>query len=163
MHYIWNCMLAGVSIHSISLKAAFWSLFSFYSTYSYTQYGSKEGLSEHSIGGIAGSTPPVIGWIVVPVNIPDNMNPFDLGRQFRGCFMLIFRTPPHFWALALYRSGEYGKVGISMLPGERSRRTLKESKSTAFCYCLAQFLVLARIGLPLHGLFPVSTLHSLSV
>ena len=49
-------------------------------------------------------------------------------------FLLIFLwTPPHFWALALFRSGEYGKVGIPMMPDAKgAERTLFESK----IYCV---------------------------
>ena len=111
------------------------------------------------IGGIAGSTPPVIGWIVAAsVNIPDNMNPFDLGSPIPWMlFLLIFAwTPPHFWALALYRSGEYGKVGIPMLPDVKgAERTLKESKF----YCILLLLIGAvpcfwpEYGLPLAWAF----------
>ena len=90
------------------------------------------------IGGIAGSTPPVIGWIVAASeNIPENMNPFDLASPIPWMlFMLIFLwTPPHFWALALYRSGEYGKVGVPMLPDVKgAERTLIESK--VYCFLL---------------------------
>ena len=123
-------------------KAAFWSLFSvlFY-VFIYTIWLKRRTPQNIVIGGIAGSTPPVIGWIVAAsVNIPNNMNPFDLGSPIPWMlFMLIFSwTPPHFWALALYRSGEYGKVGIPMLPDVKgAERTLKESKF----YCILLFFI----------------------
>jgi len=123
-------------------KAAFWSLFSvlFY-VFIYTIWLKRRTPQNIVIGGIAGSTPPVIGWIVAAsANIPDNMNPFDLGSPIPWMlFFLIFAwTPPHFWALALYRSGEYGKVGIPMLPDVKgAERTLKESKF----YCILLFLI----------------------
>lgn len=60
------------------------------------------------IGGAAGAFPPVIGWLAV---VPEfALLPWIL-------FAIIFLwTPPHFWALALYRSGDYEKAGVPMLP-----------------------------------------------
>ena len=66
------------------------------------------------IGGIAGATPPLIGWAAaIPKNELSISNPFFLGGDPLPwlMFALIFLwTPPHFWALALYRSTEYQKL-----------------------------------------------------
>ena len=60
------------------------------------------------IGGAAGALPPLIGWAAVTGNI---------GWGAVALFAIIFFwTPPHFWALSLYRAGEYEKAGIPMLP-----------------------------------------------
>jgi len=60
------------------------------------------------IGGAAGAFPPLIGWAAVTGSV--GLAPIAL-------FLLIFMwTPPHFWALALYRAGDYAKAGIPMLP-----------------------------------------------
>jgi len=60
------------------------------------------------IGGAAGAFPPMVGWVAVTGDIP--LNSILL-------FMIIFIwTPPHFWALALYKRGDYAKVGIPMMP-----------------------------------------------
>lgn len=60
------------------------------------------------IGGAAGAFPPMIGWAAVTG---------DVGLGALALFALIFFwTPPHFWALALYRSGDYEKAGVPMLP-----------------------------------------------
>ncbi|NDF11633.1 MAG: protoheme IX farnesyltransferase [Proteobacteria bacterium] len=60
------------------------------------------------IGGAAGAFPPVIGWAAVTGNV--SIEPILL-------FLITFMwTPPHFWALALYRSDDYTKAGIPMLP-----------------------------------------------
>ena len=123
-------------------KAAFWSMFSvlFY-VFVYTIWLKRRTPQNIVIGGIAGSTPPLIGWIVAAsANIPDNMNPIDLGSPIPWMlFFLIFAwTPPHFWALALYRSGEYKKVGVPMMPDVKgANRTLLESKF----YCILLFLI----------------------
>jgi heme o synthase len=60
------------------------------------------------IGGAAGALPPVIGWAAATNSL--SAGPIAL-------FILIFLwTPPHFWALALCRSGDYQRVGVPMLP-----------------------------------------------
>ena len=60
------------------------------------------------IGGASGAMPPVLGWAAVNNN---------LSPEAWILFLIIFCwTPPHFWALALYRRVEYAKVGIPMLP-----------------------------------------------
>lgn len=60
------------------------------------------------IGGAAGAFPPMIGWASVTGTV-------DLGSI--ALFLIIFMwTPPHFWALALFRESDYAKAGIPMLP-----------------------------------------------
>ena len=60
------------------------------------------------IGGAAGALPPMIGWAAVTGDV--SLAPLAL-------FAIIFMwTPPHFWALALYRAGDYAMAGIPMLP-----------------------------------------------
>lgn len=60
------------------------------------------------IGGAAGAFPPVIGWAAVTGSI---------SFESLVLFLLIFMwTPPHFWALALYKNDDYTKAGIPMLP-----------------------------------------------
>ena len=60
------------------------------------------------IGGGSGALPPMIGWAAVTGNIS-----LDSLLLFSIIFMW---TPPHFWALALYRSGDYEKAGVPMMP-----------------------------------------------
>jgi protoheme IX farnesyltransferase len=60
------------------------------------------------IGGAAGAFPPMIGWAAVTGDV--SMVPIVLFA------IIFFWTPPHFWSLALYRSGDYEKAGIPMLP-----------------------------------------------
>jgi heme o synthase len=60
------------------------------------------------IGGASGAMPPVLGWAAVAGTV----DPKAL-----LLFLIIFAwTPPHFWALALYRKNEYAKAGVPMLP-----------------------------------------------
>jgi len=69
------------------------------------------------IGGASGAMPPVLGWAAVTGAI---------SHDALLLFLIIFAwTPPHFWALALYRKNEYAKAGIPMLPvthGDRYTR-----------------------------------------
>ena len=59
-------------------------------------------------GGAAGALPPVIGWAAATGEI--GLEPLTL-------FLIIFLwTPPHFWALALNRTDDYGRAGVPMLP-----------------------------------------------
>ena len=60
------------------------------------------------IGGAAGSLPPVVAWVAATGSI--SVEPVLL-------FLIIFFwTPPHFWALALFRSDDYARAGVPMLP-----------------------------------------------
>jgi len=60
------------------------------------------------IGGASGAMPPVLGWAAMTG---------DIGPEALILFLIIFLwTPPHFWALALYRVEDYRKSGLPMLP-----------------------------------------------
>ncbi|MDE1931237.1 MAG: heme o synthase [Alphaproteobacteria bacterium] len=60
------------------------------------------------IGGAAGAFPPMIGWAAVTGQV---------SVASLALFALIFFwTPPHFWALSLYRAGDYARAGVPMLP-----------------------------------------------
>ena len=60
------------------------------------------------IGGASGAMPPILGWAAVTNMVP---------AEALILFLIIFAwTPPHFWALALYRRKEYEKSGLPMLP-----------------------------------------------
>ena len=60
------------------------------------------------IGGASGAMPPVLGWAAVTG---------EIHHDALLLFLIIFAwTPPHFWALALYRKDEYAKAGLPMLP-----------------------------------------------
>ncbi|PXW95771.1 protoheme IX farnesyltransferase [Sphaerotilus hippei] len=60
------------------------------------------------IGGASGAMPPVLGWAAMTG---------DVGPEAITLFLIIFVwTPPHFWALALYRAEDYARAGLPMLP-----------------------------------------------
>jgi protoheme IX farnesyltransferase len=60
------------------------------------------------IGGASGAMPPILGWAAITGEVT---------ADALTLFLIIFAwTPPHFWALALYRKNEYAKAGVPMLP-----------------------------------------------
>jgi protoheme IX farnesyltransferase len=60
------------------------------------------------IGGASGAMPPVLGWAAIRG---------DVGPEaLMLCLIIFLWTPPHFWALALYRAEDYRKSGLPMLP-----------------------------------------------
>ncbi|POZ63958.1 heme o synthase [Chromobacterium alticapitis] len=66
------------------------------------------------IGGASGAMPPVLGWAAVTGEV----GPFAL-----ALFLIIYAwTPPHFWALALYRRDDYARAGLPMLPVTHGQR-----------------------------------------
>jgi protoheme IX farnesyltransferase len=74
----------------------------------YTMYLKRATPQNIVIGGAAGAAPPLLGWTAVTNHVhPDAL----------WLFLIIFVwTPPHFWALAIYRRKEYAKVDMPMLP-----------------------------------------------
>ena len=95
------------------------------------------GLKRHTpqnivIGGAAGAFPPMVAWAAVTQSV-------DLGSI--SLFLLIFMwTPPHFWALALYREGDYERAGIPMLPNVAGR---PETRKQILIYSLLLIPVVA--------------------
>jgi heme o synthase len=74
----------------------------------YTMYLKRATPQNIVIGGAAGAAPPVLGWTAVT----GTLDPHAL-----LLFLIIFAwTPPHFWALAIYRRAEYAKANLPMLP-----------------------------------------------
>jgi protoheme IX farnesyltransferase len=93
----------------VNLLTALLSLFSLVGyAVIYTLFLKRATPQNIVIGGAAGATPPLLGWTAVTGHVDPNA---------LLLFLIIFTwTPPHFWALALYRKEEYAKVGIPMLP-----------------------------------------------
>jgi heme o synthase len=71
------------------------------------------------IGGAAGAFPPVIGWAAATGEVS--------WASLTLFLLIVLWTPPHFWALALFRSGDYARAGVPMLPVVAGpRRTKRE-------------------------------------
>lgn len=74
----------------------------------YTMWLKRTTPQNIVIGGAAGAFPPMVGWAAVTGTV---------SLESAALFLIIFLwTPPHFWALALYKQGDYGAAGIPMLP-----------------------------------------------
>jgi len=79
-----------------------------YYLFVYTMWLKRRTPQNIVIGGAAGAFPPMIGWAAVTGSI---------SLESVVLFLIIFMwTPPHFWALALYRCRDYERVGVPMLP-----------------------------------------------
>ncbi len=88
------------------------------------------------IGGASGAMPPVLGWAAMTG---------DVGPEALILFLIIFLwTPPHFWALALYRVEDYRKAGLPMLPvthgNEFTRLQVLLYTFILFAACLMPFI-----------------------
>ena len=88
------------------------------------------------IGGASGAMPPVLGWSAMTN---------DVGPEALILFLIIFLwTPPHFWALALYRVEDYRKSGLPMLPvthgNEFTRLQILLYTLVLFAACLMPFV-----------------------
>jgi protoheme IX farnesyltransferase len=86
------------------------------------------------IGGAAGAFPPVIGWAAATGHI--STLPVLLFA------IIFFWTPPHFWALSLYASGDYGRAGVPMLP------VVKGARHTRVCVMVYTLLLVPVTLLP---------------
>ena len=110
---IFGIILSLISISLLYFSSNFISAFLLFLTISfyffiYTVWLKRKTPQNIVIGGAAGALPPVIGWSIATGNL--SAEPMIL-------FLLIFLwTPSHFWALSLYKSEDYKKANIPMLP-----------------------------------------------
>ncbi len=84
------------------------------------------------IGGLSGAMPPAIGWAAVTGHLA--IAPLVLVA------IIFLWTPPHFWALSLYRSADYARAGVPMMPVVRGKTSTRRQ-------ILAYALVLVPLGL----------------
>ncbi len=118
-----GCVLAGASVLVMGLAvnwsaAALLALTIAFYVFVYTVWLKRRTPQNIVIGGAAGAFPPVVGWAAVTG---------DVGLPALLLFAIIFFwTPPHFWALALYRSGDYARAGVPMLPVVAGARETKK-------------------------------------
>ncbi|MBX6328167.1 MAG: protoheme IX farnesyltransferase [Pseudolabrys sp.] len=129
--------LAGFSVAVLGLlvnvvAAALLAFTIFFYAVIYTAWLKRSTPQNIVIGGAAGAFPPMIGWAAATGSL--SLEPVIL-------FLIIFFwTPPHFWALALYRTDDYARAGVPMLP-------VVKGDDAARRQILLYTLVLAPLGL----------------
>jgi len=103
------------------------------------------------IGGAAGAMPPVLGWSAVTGGV---------SIEALLLFLIIFVwTPPHFWSLALYRTEDYARAGVPMLPVTHGR---KHTQLQVLLYTLILLAVsLLPFGMRMSGLIYLASALSL--
>ncbi len=103
---LFSIMLMGLAVNLLAAGLLAFTIF-FYVVV-YTMWLKRRTPQNIVIGGAAGAFPPMIGWAAATG---------EIGLPSIAMFLLIFMwTPPHFWALALFREGDYAKAGVPMLP-----------------------------------------------
>ncbi len=101
-----SVMLMGLAVNLTA--AALLALTIGFYIFVYTMWLKRRTPHNIVIGGAAGALPPMIGWAAVSG---------DVSMAGLLLFAIIFMwTPPHFWALALFRSDDYARAGVPMLP-----------------------------------------------
>lgn len=106
-----SVLAMGVWVNLIS--AALLAFTILYYVFIYTVWLKRRTPQNIVIGGASGALPPVIGWAAVTGNAGFLTDPWGA----IALFMIIFLwTPPHTWALALFRRQDYQNVGVPMLP-----------------------------------------------
>jgi heme o synthase len=115
-------ILSGFSVLTLGLAtnwiaAALLAFTIFFYAVIYTMLLKRSTPQNIVIGGAAGAFPPMVGWAAVTGTItPESVL----------LFLIIFLwTPPHFWALALYKQSDYGAAGIPMLPNVAGEKATK--------------------------------------
>ena len=100
------------------LAAALLAFTIFFYAVIYTMWLKRWTPQNIVIGGAAGAFPPMIGWAAATGQIS-----LESVIQF---MIIFFWTPPHFWALALFKSGDYGRAGIPMMPNVAGEASTKK-------------------------------------
>jgi len=112
---VFSVMLMGLAVNWVAAGLLAFTIF-FYVVI-YTIWLKRRTPQNIVIGGASGAFPPMIGWAAVTG---------DISLASISLFLLIFMwTPPHFWALSLFREGDYAKAGVPMMPVVAGQRSTK--------------------------------------
>src|SRR5580693_6671568 len=115
--YGWSLSALSVAIMWLfvnELAAGLLAFTVFFYVVVYTLWLKRRTPQNIVIGGLAGALPPAIGWAAVTGNL--TLAPVLLVA------IIFMWTPPHFWALSLWRSGDYARAGVPMLPVVTGKR-----------------------------------------
>jgi protoheme IX farnesyltransferase len=111
-----SVLMMGLALNLVA--AALLALTIAFYVFIYTMWLKRRTPQNIVIGGAAGAFPPLVGWAAVTGQV---------AMPALALFALIFFwTPPHFWALSLYRAGDYAKAGVPMLPVVAGARETKK-------------------------------------
>jgi protoheme IX farnesyltransferase len=111
--------VAFLALVANALAAALLAFTIFFYAVVYTMWLKRSTPQNIVIGGAAGALPPVIAWAAMTGSV--GLPPLVL-------FLIVFLwTPPHFWALSLYRADDYARAGVPMLPVVRGVAATKRS------------------------------------
>jgi len=103
---VFSVALLGLATNWVAAGLLAFTIF-FYAVI-YTMWLKRATPQNIVIGGAAGAFPPIVGWAAVTGTV---------SMESVVLFLIIFLwTPPHFWALALYKQSDYGAAGIPMMP-----------------------------------------------
>lgn len=112
---VFSVTLLGLATNWVA--GAFLAFTIFFYVVVYTMWLKRSTPQNIVIGGAAGAFPPMVGWAAVTGT---------LSWESFALFLIIFLwTPPHFWALALYKQGDYGAAGIPMMPNVAGEKSTK--------------------------------------
>jgi protoheme IX farnesyltransferase len=124
-------MTLGVLVNWLSASLLAFTIF-FYGVI-YTMWLKRSTPQNIVIGGAAGAIPPVIGWAAATGSV---------SLESVILFLIIFLwTPPHFWALALFKAQDYASVGVPMMPNVAGEASTKR-QIFAYAVILAPVAVL---------------------
>ena len=133
---VFSVALLGLAANWVAAGLLAFTIF-FYAVI-YTMWLKRSTPQNIVIGGAAGAFPPMVGWAAVTGTI---------SIESVVLFLIIFLwTPPHFWALALYKQSDYGAAGIPMLPNVAGERATKVQILVYSVLLVASTLVPGWIG-----------------
>jgi protoheme IX farnesyltransferase len=134
---VFSVMVMGLALNWVAASILAFAIF-FYVVI-YTVWLKRSTPQNIVIGGAAGAFPPMIGWAAVTG---------DVTLQSFILFLIIFLwTPPHFWALALYKNEDYTRAEIPMMPVVSGA---KHTKKLMLIYAL--ILSICTLSLPIMGM-----------
>src|SRR5690348_13265572 len=141
----WTLAAASITVMGLFVNylAAFLLAFTiFFYVHIYTLWLKRRTPQNIVIGGLAGALPPAIGWAAVTGSL--SLAPLVLVA------ITFLWTPPHFWALALFRSDDYARAGVPMMPVVKGKR---RTRLEILLYSVAMFFAgLAPSAIGLGGL-----------
>jgi len=133
---IFGVILSALSIIGLAMASNYYAagllaFTIFFYVFIYTMWLKRSTPQNIVIGGAAGAFPPMIGWAAAaggslsdPLSVSMLANAVTL--ESFALFLIIFLwTPPHFWALALYKQGDYEKAGVPMMPNVRGAQSTR--------------------------------------